>query len=486
MQTKFKAKLIDLINEIQSDDREAFLQVFFKTYVEYTIISENLTIYSWNNGASKLYGFLPSETIGANLLSFIPFSQHNLIKKALAIVEKKGKWSGEIERVCKNNTVVKTHLDVLPYYRPTKKNKFILISRLTGEEKSENTKLNSEVELLKTLLESSNQYAVIGIDPNKKIVEWNKAAGLLFGFKSKDALNMSFYDLPCIKGLSKKAFQEFFKEVEKNGEAVHIFEFHNNQGEFMIVSFIMAVRKDVNNNPLGYVLICKNITTEKEFEAQLKKKNVVLQDFSVLVSHDLKAPLRAINNLSSWIIDDPKTRLSSEAEKHFNMLLDRTNAMGRLIDNILAYSRAGSIHFYKKKVNIAILLENVIKQIDPPKSFVIKLVNKMPTFELAETPLSQVFANLINNSFRHHHKKSGKIKIGVKDQGKCFEFFVKDDGPGLGLEDPNSIFDLNRIAQGSGGFGLGIIKRIVEANGGTIKVESSNKGTIFYFTWPKG
>ncbi len=229
-----------------------------------------------------------------------------------------------------------------------------------------------------------------------------------------------------------------------------------------------------------------NILKEK-----LLKSNEELEHFAYITSHDLKAPLRAIERLSSWIEEDNKDCLSAESKENLTLLRKRVNRLSNLIDSILEYSRAGRVDLDIKVVDLDELLHGVIDSLNPPVNFNIIYPPPLPKFKTPEIPLCQVFINLISNSIKHHDKKDGKIEIGAKDLGKRFEFSVSDNGPGIEEIYFKKIFMIFQTLQSkdemeSTGIGLSIVKKIVESQGGTVTVESTlGKGTSFKFTWPK-
>jgi signal transduction histidine kinase len=106
-------------------------------------------------------------------------------------------------------------------------------------------------------------------------------------------------------------------------------------------------------------------------------------------------------------------------------------------------------------------------------------------------PLQQILMNLIGNAIKHHHRKTGKIAVTVEDDGDFYAFAVKDDGPGIGAQFHDQIFEMFRTlrprdqVEGSG-MGLAMVRKHIEMGGGTLRLESSpGRGSTFRFTWPK-
>ncbi len=225
--------------------------------------------------------------------------------------------------------------------------------------------------------------------------------------------------------------------------------------------------------------------------AQLEKRNQELDQFAYVTSHDLKAPLRAIANLSQWIEEDLEEFLTEDTKHQMDLLRGRVHRMEALINGLLQYSRVGRIQGRKERVVVGEILEEVIDFLAPPPEFQITITSEMPTLQTERLPLQQVFTNLIGNAIKHHPSDQGKVQISVTDQGKFYEFVVEDDGSGIAPQYHDKVFVIFQTLEArdkteNTGIGLSIVKKAVEAQGGTIKVESQlGEGTIFRFTWPK-
>jgi PAS domain S-box-containing protein len=223
----------------------------------------------------------------------------------------------------------------------------------------------------------------------------------------------------------------------------------------------------------------------------LEHRNRELEQFAYVASHDLKAPLRAIANLSEWIEEDLDGQLPDENQHQMRLLRGRVLRMEALINGLLEYSRIGRTQSSVAQVAVADLIADVIDSLDPPDSFTIEVAPNLPTLETKAVLLRQVFANLISNAIKHHDRPDGRIQISSQEQKNHYEFTVADDGPGIAAEYHHKVFVIFQTLQArdtkeSTGIGLSIVKKIVESEGGSIWLESQEgKGSIFSFTWPK-
>ncbi|MBN1270707.1 MAG: GHKL domain-containing protein [Candidatus Aminicenantes bacterium] len=225
----------------------------------------------------------------------------------------------------------------------------------------------------------------------------------------------------------------------------------------------------------------------KELEAVKKE----LRDFAYIVSHDLKAPLRAINQLANWIHDDYADSFDEDGKEQMQFLMKRVKRLDILIDGILLYSRAGREMEAKKNVDVAEMVNKIIKKLPPDKNVEVSVSGPLPTVFAEPVKITQIFENLIDNAITFMDKPSGKVKITCQDKGDFWEFSVSDNGPGIDPKYHEKIFNIFQTLQSrdeheSSGVGLSVVKKIIEFYGGQVRIESkAGSGTSVLFTFPK-
>ena len=242
-----------------------------------------------------------------------------------------------------------------------------------------------------------------------------------------------------------------------------------------------------------------NGTLEQRVERrteELQRSNRELDQFAYVASHDLKAPLRAINHLANWIAQDAEEFLPAPSQEHLEKLQGRVLRMETLLDDLLAFSRAGRQRHPAEMVDCAELVHKVAEIVAPSAGFTVNIIGTLPTMRAERVPLETIFRNLIDNAIKHHdydnHCDSrGVVEISARELDEFVEFCVKDDGPGIAPEYHQRIFEIFQtlkprdLVEGSG-MGLAVVKRTVESRGGTVEIESnSGEGATFRFTWPK-
>ncbi|MBA3680380.1 MAG: CHASE3 domain-containing protein [Bacteroidetes bacterium] len=230
-------------------------------------------------------------------------------------------------------------------------------------------------------------------------------------------------------------------------------------------------------------------TLNKNFN-ELKKKNKELDQFAYVVSHDLKAPLRGISNIISWMEEDHEKDITPEINQNLILIKGRTLRLENMINGLLEYARIEKTRKGIEMVNTDLMLKD-LKELLIPSKFSLIIKNPLPIIHAEKLHIEQVFANLISNAVKYNNNEHPEIIIDYNDEGKYHQFSVFDNGPGIDKEYFGKIFEIfqtlqERDAFESTGVGLAIIKKIIDDNKGTINVESElGKGARFVFTWPK-
>jgi signal transduction histidine kinase len=219
--------------------------------------------------------------------------------------------------------------------------------------------------------------------------------------------------------------------------------------------------------------------------------NRELDDFAFAAAHDLKAPLRVIDNASQWIEKDLGPGGSERIQRSLQLLRSRVARMTKLLDDLLQYSRIGrTAEAVAEIVTGGELIENVIALLVPPAGFRVEIDPVFAGMQVCRMPLQQILLNLVGNAIKHHHRQSGHIRITAEQRGAEQVFSVSDDGPGIPAAFHDKIFQMFTTlrprdqVEGSG-IGLAIVRKQVELSGGLLALESvEGHGSTFRFTLP--
>jgi signal transduction histidine kinase len=242
------------------------------------------------------------------------------------------------------------------------------------------------------------------------------------------------------------------------------------------------------------VQILKRSEAERELSfnnQNLARSNRDLEDFAYVASHDLKAPLRGIDNSAKWLEEDLRGRLSEESQNILALMRNRINRMEKLLDDLLTYSRAGRADAAVVETDLRGMIDNIVQVLSPPAHIKVRIDGEMPVIVTAGAQLEQVLRNLINNAIKHHDKPRGEVVVSCGGSGDMAEFLVRDDGPGIAPEFHDRIFKLFQTLkrrdeiEGSG-MGLAVVKKLVEQQNCGISVHSQGdgRGAEFRFNWP--
>lgn len=253
---------------------------------------------------------------------------------------------------------------------------------------------------------------------------------------------------------------------------------------------------DLNNANL---LLQREVVDRERAEAELARlvrelenANRELTDFAHIVSHDLKAPLRAISALASMLAHDYREHFDAAGREQVDLLISRVRRMYSLVDGILAYSRLGRVREERIEVDLHEVAEHAVDLIAPPEHIEVKFENPLPTFNCDPTRMLQVFQNLVGNAIKFMDKPQGAIRIGSAPCDEGLKIYVADNGPGIEQRHFDRIFKVFQTLHArdeieSTGIGLAIVKKIVEAYKGQIWLESTiGEGTTFFFTLRSG
>lgn len=226
---------------------------------------------------------------------------------------------------------------------------------------------------------------------------------------------------------------------------------------------------------------------------ELKRSNQELDRFAYVASHDLKAPLRGIASLASWIGSDLGDEIPEETAEHLALLQTRVHRLESLIDGLLQYSRAGRAKTSVELVDSRALVEEVIDLLAPGDHVEIALEGRWEPMRTERALLQQVFLNLLSNALKYHDKDRPRIRV-VADPSPpdgFHAFSVIDDGPGIAPRYHDRVWEIFQTLQPrdrveSTGIGLAVVKKIVLAKGGAIELESAEgAGATFRFLWKR-
>lgn len=334
---------------------------------------------------------------------------------------------------------------------------------------------------------------IVTTDRQGNITTSNRAAKRIFGYHDNQLIGQNLSSL--LSPDAQDAYQSYMQKSEADYSQAGEVEACRADGSIFPIDLVVTELSTESSN--AKVCTIRDITERKLIEQQLEEQtqeleraNGDLERFVFVASHDLKAPLRGIDNLVTWIEEDIAAVITEDIRENMTLVHSRVRRMENLLDGLLDYARVGSNKTQPVLVDTQVLLVDIVDLLSPPKGFSVEISDTMPTLNTEIVSLQQVFRNLINNAIKHHDRIDGKIVLTAKGEEGQYQFTVADDGPGIGAEFHDRIFTMfqtlkSRDEVEGSGMGLAMVKKEVELHGGHVWVESNleERGSEFHFTW---
>ncbi|MBL7703283.1 MAG: PAS domain S-box protein [Ferruginibacter sp.] len=397
-------------------------------------------------------------------------------------------------------------------FQPIPAGIFILSIDITERKKAEAAILRAEANYREIFEKASDAIYVLEIETGQ-ILEINQRATEITGY-SKEELIKRDPDLlmagdPAYTAVQSQAYlqkaangePQQFEWLIKKGDGTHSWlEVNLTKAKIAGEDRILSFFREINDRKKAQQEVQK-LNEELEQKVinrteQLRKTNEELEAFSYSVSHDLRAPLRAIIGFSAILQEDYITKLDDEAKRITDVIIGNTKKMGQLIDDLLTFSRMGRQEVLKTSINTHKMVKETVEEIDRKENNAKKaewLIHNLPPVMGDINIMRQVWVNLISNAVKYSAKKNVQhIEIGYFMQNTEIVFFVKDNGVGFDEKYKDKLFKvfqrLHSADEFDGtGIGLAIVEKIISKHGGKVWAEGEKDiGACFYFSLPHG
>lgn len=468
------------------------------------IVDRNGRIVLANPPAEKLFNYADSELIGQSLEALIPerFRSPHIEQRTEFFANPRARQMGAglpLSGLRRDGTEFPLEVSLSPLR--TNRGLSLVMATLrdvTERKRAEQALLDSEARM-RAIVDTAVD-AIITIDERGIMERVNPRAEALFGYTSAEMIgqNVSMLMPPPYRELHDGYLDRYRATGEKRiiGIGREVVGLRKDRTTFPMDLAVSEMRLGSRRMFTGIV---RDITERKHAEEQrarllqeISSANEELTNFAYVVSHDLKAPLRGIGSLADWLSTDYADKFDDEGREHMRLLINRVHRMGALIDGILQYSRVGRVKETAVKVDLNVLVHDVIDLLAPPAHIEVTVDTVLPTVVGERTRFQQVFQNLISNAIKYMDKPAGKVTISCAEREDGWEFSVADNGMGIEARHFERIFQLfqtltSRDKIESTGVGLALVKKIVEMYGGRVWVESTPEvGSTFWFSLPSG
>ena len=326
---------------------------------------------------------------------------------------------------------------------------------------------------------SDGLYRLLGYDPEENI-DFERVAREVHHPEDRERINLWLRE--TMESEVTELPPNEYRVVHRDGSSIHVHTTGviRREGEAKIlVGTVMDVSElEVARSALA------------EHAKRLERSNEELEQFAYVASHDLRSPLRGIENLANWIEEDSAGQLNEESLKHLELMRQRVTRMEGLLLSLLDYSRVGRMEDEISAVDLNELLADLLEIQPRPTGFEIEVPDDLPTLKAPRGALNRIFGNLISNAIKHHDREDGRVRLAWRPLGDEFEFVVADDGPGIAPEFHERIFGMFQTLQPrdraeNTGMGLALVKKTIEHLGGRVTLSSEpGQGAEFTVVLP--
>jgi len=448
---------------------------------------------------TQLFGYDNTEICGQALTLLIPSFDKTKFKEGKLSVNNK-----EIERQARTNKahIISFEYDVHIIHQQDKNAYIVMVNKLDSvysEIEAKNAKQSQGHAWLAYLLRASPVviYSCIpsGNYPTTFISENIEQ---LTGYSPTQYLaDPSFWLNHLHPDDKEDLFAEMAELFETDDSLSYEYRFLCADGSYIWVLDKLKVSYDEHGKPSEMMGLWLDITKRKNDEELLKKKTALLTEsnaehsqFTYVVSHDLKAPLRAIHSYCEWLSEDLEGKLEPDQQEYISGMKDAVQEADSLIEDLLELSRVGRRAVEVERIKLSEFLTKLTRSVTPDDEVSFEITQNMPAIEVSPTILTQVFQNLITNAFTYNNSDKKIIKIEGHTQGRNYIVSVTDNGIGIDEKYHSRIFQLfqrlhTKDEYDGSGIGLAIVHKAVNHLSWTMALSSSlNQGSTFSISIP--
>jgi PAS domain S-box-containing protein len=479
----------------QSEEQYRMLLDGVKDYAIFMMDPQG-RIVSWNAGAERIKGYTAEQIIGRNFSCFFPPAdiERGRPEEVLRMTAAEGRHEEQGMRVRKDGSRFLAGVTFTALRDPAGRLRgFSEFSHDLSESKESEAKYRG-------LLEAAPD-AMVVVNQGGEIVLLNFQAEKRFGYHRDELVGQKVKNI-IPEGFAERLLADGTRTAadalaQQIGTGIELSGLRKDGSRFPIEIMLSPLE-----SPAGILVTAaiRDISVRKKSEEQmlkttreLKRSNEELQQFAYVASHDLQEPLRMVASYTQLLASRYKGRLDSDADEFIAYAVDGANRMQGLIQDLLAYSRAGTNAKAIREVSSENALKSAIKNLRATiqESAAVVTHDSLPAITADETQLAQVFQNLIGNAIKYRGAEVPRVHLSAtKNGGDEWIFSVRDNGLGIDPQYFERIFILFQRLHGQNefngtGIGLAICKKILERLGGRIWVDSQlEKGSTFYFSLP--
>lgn len=381
-----------------------------------------------------------------------------------------------------DGSTVSVRLSVAPAQLADDRVVVATLRRVTGDERHPSERLAAVVR--------SSPDAMVSMDLTGLITSWNDGAERMYGYPATEAIGRRVTVL--MDDGPRAEMEEMLARISR-GEVVAQFETDrlSRGGPAIRVSLSASPVRDEEGAIVGVATVARDVTERAEIEAELRRSNHDLEQFAYVASHDLSEPLRVIAGFVELLARRYRGALDEDADRFIGFIISGVERMQTLIDDLLAYSRAGRAEIERQPVDVGTVVRDVLWALEPQLRERRAQVDvaPLPTVAAEKGMLRQIFQNLISNAIKFGDPDLPTVRVRAQRVAAGWRFDIEDNGDGIEPRHTERVFEMfqrlhSRDVPGSG-MGLAIVKRLTERLGGRVSVTAAEpKGSIFSVTIP--
>ncbi|MGA2331087.1 MAG: PAS domain S-box protein [Syntrophales bacterium] len=493
----------------------------------------NDEIILWNSGMENMYGYWRGEALGKVSHDLLQTVHPQPPAEIISQIRNEGQWEGELHHKRKDGkNIIVTSLQML--HRDPDGNAAAIIevnTDITMRKQAEDALRKAKDEMEERVsertaeLQTASLYArslieasldpLVTISADGKITDVNRASEEITGVNRLQLIGSDFSEYFTEPEKARAGYKKVFQEGSVRDYPLEI---KRREGHVTPVLYNASLYRDKTGQIMGVFAAARDITKRKQAEealekaygeleqrveertfelkkrtAQLEEANKELESFAYSVSHDLRAPLRAIDGYARMLLKKHGQAFDEDSMRKFNVIRSSSQTMGQLIDDILTLSRLGRAKMSIVNLDMEGIIKDVWKElqtIDPERNMALT-IRPMPSGYGDRTLIKQVYANLLGNAVKFtKYKNPAEIEVGGYEDGDDHVYYVKDNGVGFDMAYYDKLFGIfqrlhnNPDFEGTG-VGLATIQRAVHRHGGRVWAEGKvDEGATFYFSLP--
>jgi PAS domain S-box-containing protein len=517
----FTAFIRDITDRKQSEEAlqrsEAQKAAVLETALDAIVsIDQEGKVLEWNPAAARIFGFSRELALGREMADLIvPRSNQELHRKGFTrfLQTGRGRMLGhrtEMMAVRANGAEFPVELSITRISGDDPLVFTCFIRDITERRRTEEALRKSE-ERFRLLVEGIEDYAIYMLDLHGRITTWNAGAERIEGYRAQEIIGRRFHRFYTKEDVERKKPDQVLAVATAEGRFQDERWQVRKDGTQYWASFVITALRDENGKMTGFSKIARDITKRKQSEDEIRRLNTELERrvqertaelqaaydeleaFSYSISHDLRAPLIHIAGFVEMLKSDLGPKLDDKSARHLQTICESTENMGRMIADLLTFSRIGRAEMHKVRLN----LNDTIKDVNRDLQAMVQ--GRNVKFTVARLPevygdpflLRQVLFNLMVNAVKYTRPRpEARIEIAVETTDKEHIFTVHDNGVGFDMKYASKLFGVfQRLHPASefegSGIGLANVRRIIQRHGGRTWAEGAiNGGATFYFSLP--